>query len=188
IAKLYSDWSGQFPNAQLTPTNLAEVANALEPYKGSLPVITQEIGDTWIHGVASDPLKLARYREVARLRQGWLAQQKLQAGDPPALALLRHLLLEPEHTWGTDTKTWLDFDHYTPHDLAEMLHTKNYEVVQYSWKEKRQDLFDGIATLPAPLRDQALASVNQLEARPAQLSHPSPGKQVETPHLIVALD
>ena len=32
-----------------------------------------------------------------------------------------------------------------------MLHTKNYEVVQYSWKEKRQDLFDGIATLPCTI-------------------------------------
>ena len=33
------------------------------------------------------------------------------------LAFLSSFLLEVEHTWGTDTKTWLDFDHYTPHDL-----------------------------------------------------------------------
>ena len=78
-------------------------------------------------------MKVARYREVARLRQTWLAQQKFHIGDATDLALLRHILLEPEHTWGTDTKTWLDFDHYTAHDLAEMLHTKNYEVVQHSW-------------------------------------------------------
>ncbi len=72
-----------------------------------------------------------------------------------------------------------------------MLHTKNYEVVQYSWEEKRQDLFDGIATLPAPLRDQALAAVRQLEAKPPQLSHPSShpgGKEIETAHFILALD
>ncbi len=87
------------------PSNLIEV---------NLPVVKQEIGDTWIHGVSSDPLKLARYREVARLRQTWLAQQKFQIGDATDLALLRHILLEAEHTWGTDTKTWLDFDHYTP--------------------------------------------------------------------------
>ena len=54
-----------------------------------------------------------------------------------------------------------------------MLHTKNYEVVQHSWVEKRQDLFDGIATLPAPLRDQALDRGAELEAKPPQLSHPS---------------
>ena len=67
--------------------------------------------------------------------------------------------LEVEHTWGTDTKTWLDFDHYTPNDLAAMLDTKNYKVVQFSWQEKRQDLFAGIATLPSPLREQAQAAV-----------------------------
>ena len=39
-------------------------------------------------------------------------------GDATDLQLLRHVLLEAEHTWGTDTKTWLDFDNYTPSDLA----------------------------------------------------------------------
>jgi hypothetical protein len=191
VIRVCADLKHQFPNAQITATNLTEIANAVEPFQTSLPVVKQEIGDTWIHGVASDPLKLARYREVARLRQGWLAQQKLQAGDPTDLALLRHLLLEPEHTWGTDTKTWLDFDHYTPHDLAEMLHTKNYEVVQHSWVEKRQDLFDGIATLPAPLRDQAQSAVDKLEATEPRLTNPSShrgGKEWETKHFILALD
>ena len=100
--------------------------------------VTSEIGDTWIHGVASDPLKLARYREIARLRQDWLTQGKFAVGDATDVALLRHLLLEVEHTWGTDTKTWLDFDHYIPSDLAAMLDTKNYKVVQFSWQEKRK--------------------------------------------------
>lgn len=191
ITTFYSDLSRQFPNAQLTATSLTEVANALEPFKSNLPVITQEIGDTWIHGVASDPLKLARYREVARLRQTWLAQEKFKVGDATDLALLRHLLLETEHTWGTDTKTWLDFDHYIPRDLATMLPTKNYEVVQSSWIEKRQDLFDGIDTLPSPLRDQAKAAVESLKAEAPHLSQgkSSPaGKEIETPHFIVRLD
>jgi Domain of unknown function (DUF5054) len=191
IVATCADLKRQFPKGEVVATNLTEIANALDPYRSKLPVVKQEIGDTWIHGVSSDPLKLARYREVARLRQAWLGQKKFQAGDPTDLALLRHLLLEVEHTWGTDTKTWLDFDHYTPHDLAEVLHTKNYEVVQHSWVEKRQDLFDGIGALPAPLRDEALAAVRQLEANPPQLLHPSThpaGKEIETPHFVVALD
>ena len=163
----------RFPDAQIIPTSLTEIANAVDPHRGSLPVLTSEIGDTWIHGVASDPLKLARYREVARLRQGWLAQGKFAVGDATDVALLRHLLLEVEHTWGTDTKTWLDFDHYTPSDLAPMLETKNYKVVQFSWQEKREDLFAGIATLPAPLREQAETAVRNLDAVPPRLTHSS---------------
>jgi Domain of unknown function (DUF5054) len=191
IVKICADLNRQFPNAQIVATSLTEIANATEPYRDKLPILKQEIGDTWIYGVASDPLKLARYREVARLRGDWIAQDKFHLGDATDLALLRHILLETEHTWGTDTKTWLDFEHYTPHDLAEMLHTRNYEVVQFSWAEKRQDLFDGIAALPIPLREQAQAALRELEAKEPQLSHPSShpgGREIETPHFIVALD
>jgi len=63
------------------------------------------------------PLKVARYREVSRLRQRWISEGRFAVGDPTDIGLLRHLLLEVEHTWGTDTKTWLDFDNYLPQDL-----------------------------------------------------------------------
>ena len=191
VHEFYSTLNTRFPSAQIVPTNLTEIANAVEPHRGSLPVLTGEIGDTWIHGVASDPLKLARYREVARLRQDWLAQRKFAVGDATDIALLRHLLLEVEHTWGTDTKTWLDFDHYLPSDLAAMINTKNYKVVQYSWQEKRQDLFDGIATLPAALREQAEIAMRNLEAAPPRLTHPSDhstANEIETFHFVLGID
>jgi hypothetical protein len=191
VHELYSTLSARFPSAQIVPTNLTEIANAVEPHRGSLPVLTGEIGDTWIHGVASDPLKLARYREVARLRQDWLAQRKFAVGDATDVALLRHLLLEVEHTWGTDTKTWLDFDHYLPSDLAAMIDTKNYKVVQFSWQEKRQDLFDGIAVLPSQLREQAETAVRNLEAAPPRLTHPSAhsaANEIETFHFVLGID
>ena len=191
IAEVYSDLGAQFPNAQIIPTSLTEIANSVEPYRANLPIFTQEIGDTWIYGVASDPLKVARYREVARLRSAWLSQGKFRLGDRVDIGLLRHVLLEAEHTWGADTKTWLDFDHYTPHDLAEMLDTKNYKVTEFSWAEKRQDLFEGIASLPAPLREEALTAVGNLAAKEPQLLHPSPlptGQAIETAHFTLRLD
>ncbi len=191
IGETYSVLGARFPNAQIVPTSLSEIANAVEPHRGALPVLTSEIGDTWIHGIASDPLKVARYREVARLRQDWLAHGKFSVGDATDIRLLRHLLLEVEHTWGTDTKTWLDFDHYIPHDLAAMINTKNYKVVQFSWQEKRDDLFAGIATLPLPLREQAQAEVRNLDASPPRLARPNRfpvGSEIETPHFIVAIN
>jgi len=191
IHETYSTLRRQFPNAEITPTDLTEIANAVDPHRSSLPVLTSEIGDTWIHGVASDPLKLARYREIARLRQKWIAQGKFAIGDATDVAFLRHLLLEVEHTWGTDTKTWLDFDHYVPADLEPMLDTKNYKVVQFSWQEKRDDLFAGIAALPSPLREQAQAAVRDLDASPPRLVHPRPHPavtEIETPHFVLGID
>jgi hypothetical protein len=190
IDKIYADLGQRFPRAKIVATNLTEIGNAVQPYRSHLPTVTQEIGDTWIYGVASDPVKVARYRELCRLRRSWISANKFQSGDATDLALLRHLLLEPEHTWGTDTKTWLDFEHYTPQSLEEMLNTKNYKVVEFSWQEKRQDLFDGIATLPAPLREEAQSAIDALApTRPEMAGSPHPAdKEIETEHFVLKLD
>lgn len=132
---------------------MTEIANGLEPFHGNLPVVTQEMGDTWIYGISSDPLKVARYREISRLQQSWIMEGKFRSDDATDVGLLRHAFGTGAQ-WGTDTKTWLDFDNYVPADLSKMLHTKNYEVVQHTWEEKRQDLIDGIAALPENLRTQ----------------------------------
>jgi len=191
IRHIYSGLRKQFPNAQVKAASLTDVADAVEPYRGRLPVVTQEIGDTWIYGVPSDPVKVARYLEAARLRSRWIADGKLQAGGPADLAFLASFLLEVEHTWGTDTKTWLDFDHYTPHDLRMMLDQPKYKVVQSSWSEKRQDLFDAVAALPAPLRTEAADRLRGLEPREPDVSGLKPhaaAEPIETKHFTVALD
>jgi hypothetical protein len=73
-----------------------------------------------------------------------------------------------------------------------MLDTKNYKVVEFSWVEKRQDLLDGIATLPAQLRDQATNAIRNLDpAEPAPSTaasgHPA-GQPIETAHFILGID
>src|SRR5882757_5216381 len=64
IAKIHAELAAQFPNAEIIATNLSEIADAVQPHRGSLPVVTKEIGDTWIHGCSSDPLKMARFRAI----------------------------------------------------------------------------------------------------------------------------
>jgi Domain of unknown function (DUF5054) len=190
IREIYSKLRKQFPNATIIATSLTGIADAVEPYRNRFPTFTEEIGDTWIYGVPSDPLKLARYLEVARLRGEWVGNGKLEAGGSADLAFLSSLLLEVEHTWGTDTKTWLDFDHYTPHDLASMLDQPKYKVVLSSWVEKRQDLFDAVNALPAPLRAEAASRVRAVGAEePAAMGeHPAVSGPIETQHFTIALD
>src|SRR5580658_7447199 len=190
IRTIYSGLRKRFPNAQVTASSLTGIADAIEPYRERLPVITQVIGDTWIYGAASDPVKVARYREVARLRSEWVGSGKLEEGGDADRAFLSRFLLEVEHTWGTDTKTWLDFDHYTPHDLQSMLDQPKYKVVVSSWAEKRQDLLGAIATLPAPLRAQATARVRGLDPAVPEIGgmQQRAGYLIETRHFEIALD
>jgi hypothetical protein len=190
IAAVYLNLRTRFPNAEIRATDLTHIADAVHPHADALPIVTQEIGDTWIHGIGSDPLKVARYRAVCRLRNFWIASGKFKVGDATDLKLLRNLLLEVEHTWGTDTKTWLDFDNYVPADLMKMLDTKNYKVVQSSWQEKRNDLFAAIDSLPPDLKSEATRFVGALAAtHPKSNAATTPSKlEVESPFMRVQLD
>jgi hypothetical protein len=192
IDRIHADLGARFPNAEIVATNLSEMANALAPFHDKLPVVTEEIGDTWIYGCASDPGKVARYRELSRLRETWIAKGAFQLGDATDLQLLRHVLLAPEHTWGTDTKTWLDYDNLIPSDLAGKLDTKNYRVVEFSWQEKRQDLLDGIAALPESLRQEAQLAIASVAATwpvaaPKAVAA-DPGKPIETDCFTLQID
>lgn len=191
IRKIYAELRRQFPNASIRASNLTDIANAVEPHKRSLPVLTQEIGDTWIYGVSSDPVKLARYREVLRLRTEWIRDGKLQVGDKVDLAFLAKFALAVEHTWGTDTKTWLDFDHYTPDALAHMLEQPHYKIVTGSWVEKRADIDQGIATLPAALRAAAndrLKRLKPIAPETSRLKAHDSTTPIQTEHFTIGLD
>jgi hypothetical protein len=191
IKKIYAELRKQFPNAQVTAANLSGIATAVEPYRSNLPLVTQEIGDTWIYGVPSDPVKVARYREVARLRREWIAQAKFQVGDATDVGLLRRLLLAAEHTWGVDTKRLKDYDHYTPKDLAEVVDTPKFRWAETSWAEKRKDIDEGIANLPEALRTQAVQAVGALQPvepeRTSLEAHPAES-EIDTAHFVLALD
>jgi hypothetical protein len=190
VHNIYSDLRTQFPGADVKAASLTEIANAIQPFRGHLPVFTQEIGDTWIYGVASDPVKLARYRELLRLRAEWVKAGTISPGDQQDLAFLQKFSLAAEHTWGTDTKTWLDFNHYTPASLAGMLGDPRYKTVTGSWVEKRQDIDDGVAALSPPLRGQAEVRLSALSPKTNvdALGQLKPGQIVETKSLRLGFD
>lgn len=68
----------KFPGAEVVSSTLDAffaVANQAD-VKATLPVVTQEIGDGWIYGIPSDPLKQALFREAARQRSACVSAGK----------------------------------------------------------------------------------------------------------------
>ena len=191
IAAIYRKLRAQFPGATIQSAAMNDVALAVERVRARLPVVTREIGDTWIYGCASDPSKVARFRSVARLRRGWLDSGVFAVGDTTDRNLLRRLLLASEHTWGTDTKTYLDDVHYRPADLQRVLGQPGYKVMETSWKEKRGDIDDGVASLPVPLRKQVHEEWDGLRAvapdTTGMTAH-DPAQPLETKHFLVRFD
>ena len=78
------------------------------PVKDQLPVITKEVGDTWMYGSPADPLKMAQSRELQRVWEECLEREKtapVQGEDSCDWSsssairnMTRWLMKAPEHT------------------------------------------------------------------------------------------
>lgn len=154
----------RFPGAEIVASTMDDFARALLSVKQQLPVITDEIGDTWIHGTGTDPLKISQFRELARLRRTWLDAGQVQADDPQIAAFSRLLLLVPEHTWGMDEKTHLaDYTHYEPQAFRTARQEERFRIFESSWDEQRGYLRDAVAALgDSSLAQEARASLAAL--------------------------
>lgn len=145
-----------YRNAKVQSSTLDELAKRLLKRKDEFPVLTKEIGDTWIHGIGSDPKKVADFKELLRLRSTW--------GDfPEKEEFLRGLLLTTEHTWGLDEKK-----HFNAPKAWEpkKLRTEAAREFASSWRERRKLLKNTILSLPADKGLEALRAVKRL--RPAE--------------------
>ncbi|NOU88282.1 DUF5054 domain-containing protein [Paenibacillus sp. LMG 31460] len=105
--------SEQYPGASIQASTMDQFAEKLLTLRDRFPVVYEEIGDTWIHGVGTDPLKVSQYRELLRLRDKWVNEGRLDPDSKEYADFCDQLILIPEHTWGLDEKKFLtDFKHY----------------------------------------------------------------------------
>ncbi len=184
----------RFPGASIEASTLNRVADALSGIRARLPKVTEELGDTWIHGIGSDPKKTACYRELARLRREWLAAEPAPTADPAFARFSRTLLLVAEHTWGLDVKTHLaDEMNYDAAALHAARREKNYQDMEASWAEQRAYLDTAIAALGDDARArQARERLDQLtpiRPNPADWTPVTDRRDpVETAHIEARLD
>lgn len=103
----------KYPCAQVEASDIQTYARRLFTIKDRLPVVTEEIGDTWIHGCGTDPYKVGCYCELLDLKERWLAEGRLSEESEEYRRFMTALLLIAEHTWSMDLKKYLfDFVHW----------------------------------------------------------------------------
>ncbi|ANJ27998.1 DUF5054 domain-containing protein [Agromyces aureus] len=118
VEALFAALQAAHPGARVIASTLDAFSREAVAARASLPVLEQEIGDTWIHGVASDPVQTARLRALLRLRTAWVFFGALVPGTEECDAFSDGLLLAAEHTWGQDLKTYLpDYVNYEKGDF-----------------------------------------------------------------------
>jgi len=141
VQTLFARLRVENPNAEIVAADLNDVALEVRKIKDNLPVVTQEIGDTWIHGIGSDPERVAAFKALLRFRD--------TLGDEKEIEQLnRGLLMIPEHTWGLDTKRHLhDNRNYARKKFDKARQRPNFFVMERSWQEQRDYLYDAVAGL-----------------------------------------
>lgn len=151
VKKVFSELREKFPGAKIVASDLSAVAEILRSEVDKMPVITDEIGDSWIHGVGTDPGKVSRFRSLLRYRDGL-------KDDMLRVEFNRKLLPIPEHTWGLDEKTHLnDHANFTKEEFNAVRNTAPYQKMEQSWREQRAYLTSALSVLPR--QERAVASV-----------------------------
>ena len=162
VTEIYARLRKEYPEAYIHAGTLDDVANVV-CHLPDLPVVTQEIGDTWIYGAGSDPLKVSRFRAILR------ACEPLPAET--AQAIYQHLILVPEHTWGMDEKLHLghgvesgdwkgEHDYFIRKDFEAARGTAKCKKMEASWAEQRQYVQNAIDCLhkTQPVMAEAIIS------------------------------
>jgi hypothetical protein len=159
IHALFARLRTDYPGATVAAGTMDDFARELPAIWTHLPVVTAEIGDTWIHGVGSDPWKIARYRELAALHRRALAADPALSRNRAFQKFTENLLLVAEHTWGRDMKTVHPPSLHHPEwriltpgrwRTAEFRRDRAagvFAAKEFSWREQRAYLSHAVAAL-----------------------------------------
>lgn len=164
VKAIYADLHQRYPNAQLIASSFNEIAEKLLAIKDKLPVVTSEIGDTWIYGYGSAPERMARFRALSELYSKWLREKKIDKNSDEAVNFAVELGLIAEHTQGMDVKTHLrNWDKYDMDVFLPARSTEPFRKVEQSWKELDLYIDTAIECLPLSLKREALAKMKEID-------------------------
>ena len=186
----------EFPGYKVVAGTMDDYAEAIWKVRYKLPVIENEIGDTWIHGSTTDPYKAGALRTLISLKEKWLVNGSLVKNTDEYYRICEGILCLAEHTCGLDSKMYLaDYENYLKkdfikarkrdkvilkHPLREYPLNFNvikkrksgeysegsYSTMEKSWAEQRKYILDALNALTDVHRKEAETELGKL--RPIQ--------------------
>lgn len=179
----------KFDGCDIQAGTLDDYAEILWQVRDKLPVVENEIGDSWIHGSAADPYKSAALRQLMRLKGEWLSDGTMQKNTQEYAEFSDALLCIAEHTCGMDTKTYFaDYEHYLKADfqkarkrdkivikhpfrdfpfnilniINKIRFKSGYSIIEKSWAEQRDYIQKATNALSESHKQQAESALKRL--------------------------
>lgn len=159
-ADVYREMARHYPDAEVRAATLEGYGALLWARREEFPVVDLELGDSWIHGSASDPAKTARFLALQRVYDRFAAEGL----TPERQAFGRGLTMVAEHTCGVDIKSYLrDEAAWDREDFEAARKTDcRFAYTEASWTEQRGYLEAAVAQLAGADRGAAEAALAEL--------------------------
>jgi hypothetical protein len=182
----YRALAHEHPGVTVVASTLDAFGAEMWARREDFPVVDIEIGDSWIHGAGADPVKIARFRQLQRLYDGY-AQDSL---TPERLAFGRGLAMAAEHTCGVDIKTYLrDEKAWDRPDFERARQSDHrFAFTEASWAEQRHYIDAAVAGLGHEDRGEAQRVLAELEAGPAPAGALIQANELRMDGWVLALD
>ena len=188
------------PDSFCVALTLADFVKTVLPVQHTLKTLTHEMGDSWIYGASTDPIKVATYRAAMRTRKSCRKHGRWQDDGAPEEMFDRFLMKEcalswfslacvplahsfvaiacrGEHTWGLSGGQCKRMSFNSTHE--QLLAARNLTCVQ-TWQEQRQFIQNAVQALVDSKHACADDFVSELaEISPSGLTT---GKWPITPH------
>lgn len=180
VKDIYTSLHKRYPNAEIIATSLNDIVPELERRRNDIPVLTSEIGDTWIYGYGSSPVRMAKFRALCRLYSRWIKDGKLDADSDIAIDYAIRLGMIAEHTWGADVKVFLqNWDKYDYDSFISSRNDSSFRFMEESWKELDDNIPSAISLLPGDLRKEAEEAISNIGIAHKSTKHSQRSKRVE---------
>ncbi len=155
--------SKKYPDCEVLAGTLDDYAEKIWRVRDKLPVITSEIGDSWIHGSASDPYKSGALRTLIYYKNEWLNDGTLKRGSEEYNNLEQNILCLAEHTCGMDVKIALgEYRNYPKAKFNKVRGKSNYQKIELSWAEQREYVKKAVASLSDAHKNQVEHQIQML--------------------------
>ena len=110
----------EYPGYEVTAGTIDDFAEVIWEVREKLPVFQGEMGDSWIHGSATDPYKSAALRTLIKLKNECLNDGSLTHDSEEYKNLMDAILCTAEHTCGMDSKTYFsDYGNYLKREFVK---------------------------------------------------------------------
>ena len=189
VAEKLNKIKRDFPDYDVSAGTLDDFAEAIWSVRDKLPVIENEIGDTWLHGSAADPYKSASLRVLMALKRKWLADGSMVRTDEEYKSFSDALLCIGEHTCGMDSKIYfVDYENYLKKDFQKARKNdkvrvkhrfrglpqaavframgtgkdRRYSTIEKSWQEQREYIDKAVNSLSDEHKTEAKSALARL--------------------------